>query len=64
MSPPCLLSWHNCLYDNCTIIQTFCPYKQYILYNFYTFNPNSSGLKRGHTFSVDVITDAANVVPI
>ena len=51
-------------YNYFTILFAFCPYFQSILYNFYTFKPNSSGLNLGHTLSVVVITEAANVFPI
>lgn len=35
-----------------------------ILLSYNGFKPNSSGLKRGHTLSEEVITEDANTVPI
>ena len=40
------------------------PYSNFISAPFYASMPNSSGRKRGQTFSDDVMTDAARRVPI
>ena len=45
-------------------VSFFAKFTIFLTNTFYASIPSSPGRKRGHTFSEEVITDAASLVPI